>query len=137
MSISKQLSDALAPAVDVWFLDKCVCLLPPAWLAAEYDHRRWCLQTATNWGQSIYSLHFMGQTPRMKLCEKTDILREGTEYLTMSNHSSTWGSSHWTNDIKNIFDIAENWFVRFIWYTHDLRIQRASQASTEAGTCEK
>ncbi len=108
----------------IFWINVSVCSL--GWLAAEYDHQRWCLQTAINWGQSIYSLHFMGQTPRMKLCEETDILREGTEYLTMSNHSSTWGSSHWTNDIKNIFDNAENCLVRFIWYTHDLRIQRAS-----------
>jgi len=49
----------------------------------------------------------MGQTPRMKLCEKTDILREKAEYLTTTSHSSTGGSSHWTRRWQ--------WFVCKIW----------------------
>ncbi len=125
MSISKQLSDALAPAVAVWFLDKCVCLLPPAdWPLNMTIRDDACRQPLIEASLSIHSISWV-RHPGWN-CVRRHILREGTEYLTMSNHSSTWGSSHWTNDIKNIFDNAENCLVRFIWYTHDLRIQRAS-----------
>lgn len=79
------------------------------WLAAEYGHQRWCLQTVTNWGQSIYSLHFMGQTSRMKLYKDTDILRGETEYLIMSSHVRVFLQTELK--LKNMFDNGENGYT--------------------------